>query len=246
MNLFIPLDKKTEIHYNNIMNFSKEIKEGTKVSHSAAENTGFVSNFLSGVISKENYRKLIANFYFVYQALEKEIESNKEHPAIAPIAFDELKRVDTLAKDCEYFYGSDWKEIISPSEAAKQYIARIEEVEPELLVGHHYTRYLGDLSGGQILKNIAQKSLNLYDGGLDFYEFEDIPSSKEFKVKYRAALDSLPLMEKNNVIVEANFAFRLNMYMFNELSEGDPYPFMTVLWSLAKMTFGFVKSKFKK
>ena len=177
---------------------------------------------------------------------EKEIEANKEHPAIAPIAFDELKRVDTLAKDCEYFYGSDWKEIISPSEAAKQYIARIEEVEPELLVGHHYTRYLGDLSGGQILKNIAQKSLNLYDGGLDFYEFEDIPSSKEFKVKYRAALDSLPLTEKNNVIVEANFAFRLNMYMFNELSEGDPYPAMTVLWSLTKMAFGFVKSKFKK
>jgi len=38
----------------------------------------------------------------------------------------------------------------------------------------------------------------------------------------------------------------LNMYMFNELSEGDPYPAMTVLWSFAKMTFGFVKSKFKK
>tara|TARA_B100000614_G_scaffold83156_1_gene74627 strand:+ start:7844 stop:8593 length:750 start_codon:yes stop_codon:yes gene_type:complete len=246
--LFIPLDKRRKTHYNDIMNFSKEIKEGTKVSHTAAENTGFVSNFLSGVISKENYRKLVANFYFVYQALEKEIDKNKEHPAIAPIAFDQLKRVDSLAKDCEYFYGSDWKKTVSPSAAAKQYIARIEEVEPELLVGHHYTRYLGDLSGGMILKNIAQKALNLYDGGLDFYKFEEIPHPKIFKDKYRKALDSLPLKssEKNNVIVEANYAFRLNMYMFNELSEGDPYPAMTVLWSFAKMTFGFVKSKFAK
>ena len=75
--LSIQLDKKRKTHYNDIMNFSKEIKEGTKVSHTAAENTGFVSNFLSGVISKENYRKLVANFYFVYQALEKEIDKNK-------------------------------------------------------------------------------------------------------------------------------------------------------------------------
>ena len=34
---------------------------------------------------------------------------------------------------------------------------------PILLVGHHYTRYLGDLSGGQILKGIAKKALKLKD-----------------------------------------------------------------------------------
>ena len=51
------------------MNFSKQIKEGTKASHTMAENTGFVRNFLAGMVNEENYRGLIANFYFVYRAL---------------------------------------------------------------------------------------------------------------------------------------------------------------------------------
>ena len=74
------------------MNFSKQIKEGTKASHTMAENTGFVRNFLAGMVNEENYRGLIANFYFVYRALEEEVAKNKDNPVLAPIAFDELKR----------------------------------------------------------------------------------------------------------------------------------------------------------
>ena len=33
-----------------------DLKQGTKQSHSAAENTKFVSSFLRGVVSEENYR----------------------------------------------------------------------------------------------------------------------------------------------------------------------------------------------
>ena len=39
------------------MTFSKELKEATKVSHSAAENTKFVAGFLRGVVDQ----KTIAN-----------------------------------------------------------------------------------------------------------------------------------------------------------------------------------------
>ena len=45
--------------------FSKELKEATKESHSAAENTKFVAGFLRGVVDPEEYRKLIANFWYV-------------------------------------------------------------------------------------------------------------------------------------------------------------------------------------
>ena len=76
--------------------FSKKIKKDTSKSHSMAENTGFVTNFLAGVVSKESYKQLIADFYFIYTALEEQVEKYKDDPFISPIAFDELKRVPAL------------------------------------------------------------------------------------------------------------------------------------------------------
>ena len=130
--------------------------------------------------------------------------------------------------------------MIEPTEACDRYCNRIIEVakdEPELLVGHHYTRYLGDLSGGQILKNIAEKAMNLNGEGLYFYQFDKIDNAKEYKTKYRTILDELPLTEsqQNAIIVEANWAFRLNMHMFDQL-EGNG------LWSFIKLIIGFLKS----
>ena len=204
------------------MGLAQQLKEGTKQSHSAAENTKFVSSFLKGVVSREGYRQLVANYYFIYHAMEVEVLRLKDDPIIGPLNMKELYRHRNLAKDCEYFYGEDWAKTIYPTEACQQYIDRIRSVahdQTELLVGHHYTRYLGDLSGGQILRNIAKNSLKLDDGGLDFYEFPEIENKKEFKNNYRATLNTLPVTESqvSAIISEANYAFRLNMFMFEEL-----------------------------
>ncbi|NBP99221.1 MAG: hypothetical protein EBU51_06630, partial [Synechococcaceae bacterium WB6_3A_227] len=51
-----------------------QLREGTKKSHTMAENTGFVSCFLKGVVDKLSYRKLVASLYFVYAAMEEEID----------------------------------------------------------------------------------------------------------------------------------------------------------------------------
>ena len=151
-------------------NFAKELKVGTKKSHTAAENTAFVKSFLRGVVSPDNYKCLVSDLYFVYKALEEEVYGLRTHPIVGSLYFPELERLIALEKDLQYFYGLDWRTKIEPSQACKQYVNRIREVaedEPELLVGHHYTRYLGDLSGGQILKNIAKKAMNLEKAGLD-------------------------------------------------------------------------------
>ena len=225
------------------MTFSKEIKAGTKKSHSAAENTSFVKSFLRGVVSKDSYKVLVADLYFVYSAMEEEVRKLKDHHIIGKINLPELERVTALETDLRYYYGPIWRSIVEPSEACKNYINRIIEVakdEPELLVGHHYTRYLGDLSGGQILKGIAEKAMNLKGEGLYFYEFDKIDNAKEYKTKYRSILDELPLTEsqQNDIIVEANYAFRLNMYMFDTL-EGN------WIQSLIQMIISFIKGLFK-
>ena len=223
------------------MNFAKELKEGTKKSHSAAENTAFVKSFLRGVISKESYRTLVSDLYFVYVALEEEFRIFKNDPVLGKLYLPELERVTALERDLRYYFGPIWRSIVKPSEECQRYVNRIHEVaktEPELLIGHHYTRYLGDLSGGQILKGIAEKALNLKGEGLYFYEFDKIDNSKIYKEKYRSILDTLPLTDsqQNAIITEANYAFRLNMYMFDQLKGNS-------LASFCKIIMGFIRSK---
>jgi len=223
-------------------NFAIQLKEGTKKSHSAAENTTFVKSFLRGVVNKESYRALVNDLYFVYCALEEEVSNLKDHPVIGNLQLSDLERRDALEMDLRYYYGPIWRSLIKPSEACERYVNRIREVaknEPELLVGHHYTRYLGDLSGGQILKGIAQKAMELGDGqGLKFYDFEKIEDTKAYKAGYRGILNDLPIdqHQADAIIVEANYAFRLNMYMFDTL-EGNWFK------SILKI---FISSIFKK
>ena len=222
--------------------FAKQLKEGTKKSHSAAENTTFVKSFLRGVVSKESYRALVNDLYFVYCALEEEVSNLKDHPVIGNLQLPDLNRRDALEMDLRYYYGPIWRSLIKPSEACERYVNRIREVaknEPELLVGHHYTRYLGDLSGGQILKGIAEKALELGNGqGLKFYDFEKIKNTKAYKAHYKGILNTLDLDQHqvDAIIVEANYAFRLNMYMFDTL-EGN--------WFKSLLQI-FVSSIFKK
>jgi len=204
-------------------NLATQLREGTSKSHSMAENVSFVKSFLGGVIDKESYRKLVSNLYFVYSAMEEEMEKNKENIYIKPIYFAELNRRKNLELDLEHYYGPNWKSLIRISEATASYVERIKTISlerPELLVAHAYTRYLGDLSGGQLLKKIAQRAMNLSDGkGLAFYEFDQVADEQEFKQNYKKALDSLPLDSNLSeiIVAEANVSFTMNMKMFQEL-----------------------------
>ena len=104
-------------------------------------------------------------------------------------------------KDLDFHYGDNWLEGMTLSPATKAYVDRITQIgeeKPELLVAHAYTRYLGDLSGGQILKKIAQRGMGLKGSeGLAFYEFDEINDESQFKIDYKAALDSLPIKEND-------------------------------------------------
>ena len=226
---------------------ARQLREGTKKSHTMAENTGFISCFLKGVVDKSSYRNLLADLYVVYSAMEDEIQKlcEKDHPLISPIGFKELFRKEKLEKDLLFYFGSNWSELIKPSNPALEYEARIREIakdNPELLIGHHYSRYIGDLSGGQLLKNITQKAMSLKDDeGLSFYNFEQIIDEKEFKMKYRNTLDNLPIDQKiaDSIVEEANKSFKYNMDIFNEL-EGN------LIAAIGKVLFRFFTSKKRK
>ncbi|MER3434095.1 MAG: heme oxygenase [Leptolyngbya sp. ERB_1_1] len=207
-------------------NLATKLREGTKKAHTMAENTGFIACFLKGTVEKNSYRKLVANFYFVYSAMEEEMRRLKDHPILSQVYFPELERKETLEQDLAYYFGKNWRDQVAPSDATRSYVDRIHQVansNPELLIAHSYTRYIGDLSGGQILKKIAQNGMNLGEGeGTSFYEFQHIPDEKAFKKEYRARLDALPIDDAtaDRIVEEANDAFGMNMHMFKEL-EGN-------------------------
>ncbi len=220
------------------VNLATMLREGTKKSHTMAENVGFIKCFLKGVVEKSSYRKLVTNLYFVYSAIEEEMIRLKDHPIVGKIYFEELNRKESLEEDLQYYYGANWRNEIKMSPAGEAYVNRIHEIannEPELLIAHSYTRYLGDLSGGQILKKIAQKGMNLEEKGTAFYEFKDISDDKEFKDNYRHVLNNLPidLEMANRIVAEGNNAFGMNMNLFRDL-EGN------LIMAVGKMLFNTI------
>lgn len=206
-------------------NLAIKLRSGTQHSHAATENIGFMKCFVKGVVDRNCFAKFLSNLYFVYSELEAALENNKNHPCVGILYFPELNRKANLEKDLEFYYGSDWQNQIASSAAAQNYIFRIHEVaekEPELLIGHAYTRYMGDLSGGQMLQKVVQSTLNLVGyQGTSFYNFEQIPDKKAFKNKYREALDKVPVDDKTAdiIVAEANNSFSFNMQMAKELEE---------------------------
>ncbi|KAK3520313.1 hypothetical protein QTP70_021357 [Hemibagrus guttatus] len=206
---------------------SELLAAGTKQVHEQAEDTQFVKDFLHGRIRKELFKLGAVALYYTYSAMEEEIEKNKDHPHFAPLYFpNELHRHEALAQDLEYFYGEDWQSQISCSPATQRYVERLREIgreDPVLLVAHAYTRYMGDLSGGQVLKKVAQRALKLppTGEGVFFYQFDCIHNNKAFKQLYRSRMNELELdtSTKDSLVQEAVRAFQCNIEVFQELEE---------------------------
>ncbi|HLP89744.1 MAG TPA: heme oxygenase (biliverdin-producing) [Nostocaceae cyanobacterium] len=204
-------------------NLAVKLRSGTQKAHTDAENVGFMKCFVKGVVTRECFAKFLSNLYFVYSELEAAINKHQQHPVISLVYFPELNRQANLEKDMIFYYGQEWRSKITPSPAAQTYITRLQQLsthEPALLLGHSYTRYMGDLSGGQMLQKVAQSVLDLsgYEG-TSFYNFEQIPDKQAFKNKYRQALDLIPVDEAtaDKIVAEANYAFSLNMQMVRDL-----------------------------
>jgi heme oxygenase (biliverdin-producing, ferredoxin) len=205
---------------------ASQLRDGTKHSHTTAENTAFMKCFLKGIVEKEPFRKLLANLYLVYTTLEAEIRRHQTHPVVGLIYFPELERQQKLEQDLAFYYGEGWQELIAASEAGKRYVARIQEVSetnPALLVAHAYVRYMGDLSGGQSLRNIIRSALELpEDQGTGLHEFDSLPTveaRRAFKGRYRDALNTMPVDQAlaQQIVNEANLAFALNRDVMHEL-----------------------------
>ncbi|XP_048869953.1 heme oxygenase 1a [Brienomyrus brachyistius] len=216
--------RQTETVQSTESDLSEQIKTATKESHVRAENTQLMQSFQKGQITLPQYKLLLFSLYEIYNALEEELDRNASHPSVAPIYFpQELARLESLKKDLAHFYGQNWRERVIVPAATQRYSQRLRQLgkeNPEYLVAHAYTRYLGDLSGGQVLGRITQKSLGLMNGeGLSFFSFPGVSSPNRFKQLYRSRMNSIELTEeeRKGLLEEAVRAFQLNIEVFDDL-----------------------------
>uniref|UniRef100_A0A3Q0R345 heme oxygenase (biliverdin-producing) n=1 Tax=Amphilophus citrinellus TaxID=61819 RepID=A0A3Q0R345_AMPCI len=230
-----------------LADLSEQIKKVTKESHVRAENTELMLSFQRGKVTLPQYKLLLCSLYEIYQALEEALDRNSNHPNVAPIYFPaELARLRSIEKDLEYFYGQDWREKIVVPAATKRYCHRLRQIgkeNPEFLLAHAYTRYLGDLSGGQVLGRIAQKSMGLKNGdGLSFFAFPGVSSPNLFKQLYRSRMNSVELTEeeRNGVLEEAVRAFEFNIQVrrCDDLGMTDHKTEIVYTSSLLRMVLG--------
>ncbi|MBM7438617.1 heme oxygenase (biliverdin-producing) [Streptomyces sp. HB132] len=209
--------------------FSTLIRTASHEQHTEAESSTFMGDMLGGRLGVEAYTRYTEQLWFVYRALEDGAQSLREDPVAGPFIQPELMRAGELERDLTHLRGEGWREGLEPLPATAAYAARVAECAREWPAGyiaHHYTRYLGDLSGGQIIRGTAEKTwgFDRKGDGVRFYVFEQIPNPAAFKRDYRELLDAVNAddLEKQRVMDECKRAFALNTAVFRELGEVFP------------------------
>jgi heme oxygenase len=195
------------------------LRVATTDAHRRAERTSIMTRLFAGQIERGEYAALLSNLRAVYDGLETGLTANADHPAVAPILFPELPRLAALDADLAVWDPSATSRALVPTAVAyRQRLLRLATDDPARLVAHAYVRYLGDLSGGQMLARRVDERFGLEGRGIAFYQFP-IDDVRAFKARYRAALDALPLDDaaRDGLVDEAIQAFALHEQLFTEL-----------------------------
>jgi heme oxygenase len=198
---------------------SVAMKEGSAAEHDAAEHSPFMSELLAGRIGATGYSAYLLRLRVVYAALENAVRDRRSDSMVAAVYDPALERLTALDADLDYWLPDGAaRDVDSPAAAA--YAQRLDALSwGGELVAHHYTRYLGDLSGGRGIGKIMDRTFDLRGAGLAFYEFPVRP--KPYKDAYRKRLDELgtDAGEIDRIVGEVKTAFGLNQAIFDELAD---------------------------
>jgi heme oxygenase len=196
---------------------SVAMRDGSRAEHAAAEHSSFMAELLGGRVNAQGYVAYLLRLRAVYGTLESVVRAHRNDPLVAAVYDPALERLAAIDADLEHWApGGPWQ-VDSP--ATRDYCARLADANwGGAVVAHHYTRYLGDLSGGQAIGRILDRSFHLAGAGLAFYEFS--MRAKPYKDAYRSRLDGLGLDADaiDRVVDQVKMAFALNQAVFDELT----------------------------
>ena len=206
---------------------SAQLRQATQALHLEAERSGYIAEILRKRASHEGYALLLHNLAPAYDALERGLTAHADHQALVAFDWPPLFRHQAMLNDLKAMATTSRQSPRTLLPESQAYAARIEKISreaPHRLLGHAYVRYIGDLSGGQIVKAILAASPGIGSEMLTFYDFDAIPNAEGFKDCFRGTLDQAnddPLIAEE-IVDEALIAFQLNIDLSRAVHQALP------------------------
>lgn len=201
------------------MTFTAELKRATDRAHRDAERSTFITRLMDGSESAQAYARLIAQYLPLYRALEEAIVAVRAQHPVSAFYDPRLERSAALRRDL-LALGADPSADPLPATAA--YVERLRSLtpnEPVRLLAHHYLRYLGDLSGGQVIRTLVRRHYDIAPDALQVWEFSAVGKAKPYKDAYRDKLNSsLSASEQSVFVDECLHGYRLARELFADLA----------------------------
>lgn len=153
------------------------------------------------------YGRALSLFYYVFCALEKELEASSETLGEKRmLLLRKLYRSKQFQSDLEFYLGAEsWRGEAESVRAANPSLVEYEEHlhrlggdKPLLLLSHAYTQFMAILSGGQILKGLAKRNLKAANSNklpsTCAFEYPELTSSvSSAKAEFRLIIDDIGL-----------------------------------------------------
>jgi len=227
------------------------LRDGTAIAHENTANSKEAGWLTRGELDKDEYVRFLIILWHIYSNLEESLDRHASHPVLASTYNPTLlSRNEAISSDIAHLLATDesaWHShpvalsiSRAPPEPLAKFIERIRAIasspDPWLLLAHAYVRYLGDLSGGQIIRHRIAKAYDLdsISGfGTQFYEFQklggggvaSIGDMRHIKMWYRDEMNKGVgdnQQRKAALVSEANAAFQLNAELLQTLRAPIP------------------------
>lgn len=203
---------------------AERLRNETRSLHTEVERSSLMRALLRGELGLRPYCMLLRNLHPIYVALEAALTRHAGQPLLAPIFASALFRSAALEQDLNTLHGRSWDQAITLQPASRLYVDRLRALDRSgsgLLVAHAYVRYLGDLSGGQLLKRIVATSFELPgNAGTAFYDFGDSDQTRALTHEFRAGLASMGADQDQiaAIVTEAQQGFEWHRELFEQLA----------------------------
>ena len=205
--------------------FSARLKASTATIHDEVEHTNFMVDLMEGRLDACAYALLLKQYTVIYAALEAKSREIAEDGIFAPFHDANLFRHERIVWDLQELTGSDQFALndvdLPVTLSAEAYADHLSGLTgPEQLIAHHYTRYLGDLSGGQAIGALMGRHYAIPASALTIWDFTELGKTKPYKDAYRLRLNDIASTggDEQSVIEETMTAFTLNGELLSELT----------------------------